>query len=461
MPAPSLIRNFSIIAHIDHGKSTLADQFLLKTGRDHRARVPRPDCSTTWTWSASAASPSRHAPGHRSTTSYDGQTYELNLIDTPGHVDFHYEVSRSLAACEGAILLVDAIQGVQAQTVANAYLAIERRPDDRPGAEQDRHADRPARRGHRPRWSTAARASTPTRSCASAARPAWASPSVLAADHRARPAPAGRPERPAQGPDLQLRSSTTTRASSSTSASMDGVAQGRPEDPADARRDRARGHRAWASSAPRMAPCDELGVGPGRLLHRQHQEPRRRPHRRHGHRRRQPDGRRPLPGYKEPKPMVFCGLYPVNNNEFEDLREALGKLKLNDSSFTFEPEISDGLGLRLPLRLPGHAPQRDHPAAARAREQPGPGADGPERHLRDPQPQGRDARHIDNPQDVPDAGQIEEFREPIVQINFLLPVREHRRHHAAVHDRRGHVRPDRVPQPARGPSSSTSCRWRR
>ena len=119
------IRNFSIIAHIDHGKSTLADRFIQRCGGLVRPRDGASRCSTRWTSSASAASRSRRRPRRSRYTARDGQIYELNLIDTPGHVDFAYEVSRSLAACEGALLVVDASQGVEAQTVANCYTAIE------------------------------------------------------------------------------------------------------------------------------------------------------------------------------------------------------------------------------------------------------------------------------------------------------------------------------------------------
>ena len=120
-----LTRNFSIIAHIDHGKTTLSDRLHGSDQHRRRCARSRPSCSIRWTWSAKRASPSSPTRSPWNTRRKDGKTYKLNLLDTPGHVDFSYEVSRSLAACEGAILMVDAAQGVEAQTVANLHLANE------------------------------------------------------------------------------------------------------------------------------------------------------------------------------------------------------------------------------------------------------------------------------------------------------------------------------------------------
>ena len=146
------------------------------------------------TSSGNAASPSRHAPSP-SITSRNGKTYELNLIDTPGHVDFHYEVSRSLAACEGALLLVDAFQGVQAQTVANAYAAIEARPGDHPGRQQDRPAGHPDRRSPR-RSRNQSWASTPPTPCCICAKTGIGIEEVFEAIIERIPPPQGRPNAP-------------------------------------------------------------------------------------------------------------------------------------------------------------------------------------------------------------------------------------------------------------------------
>ena len=340
MTDTKLIRNFSIIAHIDHGKSTLADQFLLKTGaiseREFRNQVL--DAMDLERERGITIQMHPVTVYHQ----HEGQTYELNLIDTPGHVDFNYEVSRSLAACEGVILLVDAFQGVQAQTVANAYLAMEGdltivpvlNKIDLPIARPDEViAEMEQALGIDPE--DVLRASGKT---------GIGVEEVLARHHRARAAAAGRARRRRSRPWSTTAISTPTRASSSTSASrkarstrassirlMRGgtehevidIGQFRPAH--DAVR-RTVGRARSATSWPRSRRSSDVHIGDTVTDAAATRPP------------------TPLPGYKEPKPMVFSGLYPVNNNDFETLREALGKLQLNDSSFTYQPEISEGLG---------------------------------------------------------------------------------------------------------------------
>jgi GTP-binding protein LepA len=408
------IRNFSIIAHIDHGKSTLADQFLLKTGaitaREFRAQV-LDDMDLERERGITIQM-------HPVTVHYEhaGQRYELNLIDTPGHVDFNYEVSRSLAACEGAILLVDAFQGVQAQTVANAYLAMEHDLTIVPVLNKvDLAVARPdeviAEMGQ-------ALGTLPEDVLRASGKTGQGVDEVLAAIITRIPAPSGRPEDPLRA--LVYNSHFDTYKGV--------VVYVRIKEGKLAKGQRIRLMRGGTEHEiielgqfrPAMTPCAELGPGQVGYLMAQIKE--------------LGDvhigdtvtlALRPadtaLPGYNEPKPMVFSGLYPVNNNDFEGLREALAKLRLNDSSFTYLPETSEGLGFgfrcgflgmlhreiiqqRLErdseLELVQTAPNVTYEILTRKGE----------------------VLAIDNPQKVPDAGQIEEFREPFVRISFLLPA---------------------------------------
>ena len=411
---PKLIRNFSIVAHIDHGKSTLADQLLLQSGaisqREFREQLlddMELERERGITIKARAVAINYDV---------DGKTYELNLIDTPGHVDFHYEVSRSLAACEGAILLVDATQGVQAQTVANAYAAINAdlvivpalnkidmqssRPDEiKEEIENTLGIDR-------------------TEVLAVSGKTGMGVPELFRTIVERIPPPPGDPSAPLralifdskfddyQGVVVYVRvvdgalsvGQEIRLMAGETDHEVTGLGRFRP----------------------REVACDELGVGQvGYVMANI---------KRLGDVRigdTITDAARPattaLPGYQEPKQVVFCGLFPATNNQFEDLRTALQKLSLNDASFTYEPETSDALGFgfrcgflgmlhmeiiqqRLEresnLSLVQTAPNVTYEIVTRQGE----------------------TLHISNPTHIPDAGDIEEFREPVSRVNFLLPA---------------------------------------
>jgi GTP-binding protein LepA len=410
---PRPIRNFAIVAHIDHGKSTLADQFLLRSGaisaREFRNQV-LDDMDLERERGITIQM-------HPVTIHWDheGTRHELNLIDTPGHVDFSYEVSRSLAACEGVILLVDAFQGVQAQTVANAYLSMEHNLTIVPVLNK---IDMPTAR---PEVVIAemeqALGLIPDEVLRCSAKTGLGVDEILRAIITRVPPPQG-----------DLAGPTRALVYNSHFDTYKGVVvYVRVTDGVLRKGQKIRLMRGGTEHEitelgqfrPGMTPCDQLAAGQVGYLMAQIKtlsdvhigdtvtealNP----------------ATEALPGYKEPKPMVFSGLYPVNNNDFETLRESLAKLRLNDSSFTYQPESSEGLGFgfrcgflgllhreiiqqRLErdcnLELVQTAPNVTYEILTRKGE----------------------TILIDNPQKVPDAGQIEEFREPVVRISFLLP----------------------------------------
>jgi GTP-binding protein LepA len=413
MMPTSRIRNFSIIAHIDHGKSTLADQFLLKTGaitaRDFRAQV-LDDMDLERERGITIQM-------HPVTIYYelDGERYELNLIDTPGHVDFNYEVSRSLAACEGAILLVDATQGVQAQTVANAFLAMEAELTIVPALNK---IDMPiARPDEVIAEMEQALGIKPEDVLKVSAKTGLGVDDLLKAIVKRVPPPSGSPDAllralvynshfdTYKGVVVYVRVREGTLRTGDTIRLIRGGTEHVVTDLGQFR--------------PAPTPCSELSTGQVGFLMAQIKtlsDVHIGDTVTHAHK----PAETPLPGYKEPKPMVFSGLYPVNNNEFEELREALGKLRLNDASFTYQPETSEGLGFGFRCGFLGMLhreiiQQRLERASNVELVQTAPNVTY-EIFTR----QG-ETLAIDNPQKVPDPGQIEEFREPFVRISFLLP----------------------------------------
>ena len=333
------IRNFCIVAHIDHGKSTLADRLIQKTGlltdREMQEQVlDNMDLERERgiTIKSQAVRLIYHAE--------DGQEYEYNLIDTPGHVDFNYEVSRSLAACEGAILIVDAAQGIEAQTLANTYLALDNDLEIRPVINK---IDLPAADPMRVKHEIEDIIGIPALDAPEISAKAGVNiPSVLEDVVQNIPAPAGDPEAPLRALifdsyyDAYKGVIVYFRI-------MDGTLK------------KGMSIRMMASNVQYQVlecgllrplgyePCDRLQAGQvgyltASIKNVQHTEV--------GDTitgAEKPAGE-PLPGYRKAQSMVYCGVYTEDGSKYPDLRDALEKLQLNDASLTFEPESSVALG---------------------------------------------------------------------------------------------------------------------
>jgi len=335
---PSVIRNFCIIAHIDHGKSTLADRMLQQTGvvddRSMRAQyLDRMDIERER--GITIKSQAVRLPF----TGDDGESYVLNMIDTPGHVDFTYEVSRSLAACEGAVLLVDAAQGIEAQTLANLYLALENdlaiipvlNKIDLPAAQPEKYAAELAR----------IIGCDPDEVLKVSAKTGIGVHELLEKIVRDIPAPVGRADAPARAMIFDSVYDTYRGV----------ITYIRVIDGHISTRERIQMMSTGAIHellevgviSPEAVPAKGLGVGEvGYLITgvkdvRQSRVGDTITSERKG-------ATEALGGYRDPKPMVYSGLYPIDGSDYPELRDALDKLKLNDAALAYEPETSLALG---------------------------------------------------------------------------------------------------------------------
>jgi GTP-binding protein LepA len=408
------VRNFSIIAHIDHGKSTLADRFLEITGALQAREMESQVLDSMDLERERGITIKAHAV-RLNYTALDGRPYVLNLIDTPGHVDFSYEVTRSLAACEGALLLVDASQGVEAQTLANAYLAVEHNLEiipvinkiDLPGAQPDicrRQIEEIVGLDASGAILTSAKEGIGIRD-------------VLEAIVTRIPPPQGRPDAPLKA--LVFDSwYDPYRGVVVLIRVVDGAIRG--------------GMRIrlmmtgqdyeveqLGTFSPKPQVADELGVGEvGFLI---------------AGIKRVADAKigdtvteaarptaEPFPGFKEMKPMVFAGLYPVEGHQYPELREALEKLRLNDSAFVFEPETSAALGFGFRCGFLGLL----HMEIVQERLEREFGMDlvttAPGVLYRVTTTDG-EVREIDSPAKLPEAGRIAKIEEPVITATILTP----------------------------------------
>jgi GTP-binding protein LepA len=412
---PTRIRNFSVIAHIDHGKSTLADRFLELTGA-LQAREMEAQVLDAMDLERERGITIKAHPVRLNYSATSGEKYVLNLIDTPGHVDFSYEVTRSLAACEGALLLVDASQGVEAQTLANAYLAVENNLEiipvinkiDLPGA-QPEEARRQIEEIVGLDGSGAILAS---------AKIGTGVPEILEAIVARLPPPGGVQDAPLKA--LIFDSwFDAYRGVVIVVRVIDGVIR-----PGMKIRLMAQGQDYEALQlgvfSPKAIEVDELGVGEVGFLVANIKNV--------------GDAKigdtitetarptvEPFPGFKELKPMVFAGLYPVEGHQYPELRDALEKLRLNDASFFYEPETSAALGFGFRCGFLGLL----HMEIVQERLEREFDMDlvttAPGVLYRVTTTDG-EVQEIDSPAKLPDAGRIKVIEEPVITAMILTPA---------------------------------------
>ncbi|MEC7603923.1 MAG: translation elongation factor 4 [Planctomycetota bacterium] len=407
------IRNFCIIAHIDHGKSTLADRLLEHTGTITQREMQEQILDDMELERARGITIKARAVAMH--CDIDGTRYELNLIDTPGHVDFHYEVSRSLACCEGALLLVDAFQGVEAQTVANVYAAmghdlavipvinkidLKHQRADEVALEMEQSLGLPM-----------------DESIRVSAKTGIGIPDLISAILKRIPPPEGERDSPLQAMVFDSHYDefrgviTYVRVMNGTlfkGQKIHFINTGSVHEVLE-----------LGQFAPKRRPCEELQAGEvGYVICNIKSLDKVKigdtisvPGEKSG---------TALSGYQEPPRMVYCGLYPSDGQDFSELRDALTKLSINDPSFEFEPESSDALGFGfrcgflgllhmeiIQQRLEGEAdidlvqtaPNVTYQIMTKMGE----------------------LLEIHRPQEVPDSGQIAEFRQPIVRVNIVIP----------------------------------------
>ena len=424
------IRNFSIIAHIDHGKSTLADRLLERTGAVDSRKMKAQILDSMDLERERGITIKLNAIRmiHRADNSTD---YQLNLIDTPGHVDFTYEVSRSLAACEGALLVVDATQGIEAQTIANLFLALSANLKvvpiinkiDLPAADPDRVAEELGELLD----------SDPSEAIYTSAKEGVGIDDVLRAVVDRIPAPIGLPDGPLRA---LIFDSHYDRYRGATP--MIRVVDGEVR----------KGMRIGFGRHDAVYEVDEvgfmqLGLKPAEVLRSGEvgyltAQIKQVGHTRVGDTLLDAECRagEVLPGYQEAKPMVFAGLYPSDSDQFEELRDALEKLQLNDASLHYEPETSTALGFgfrcgflgplhmeiiqerlerEFDLDLVTTLPNVEYQVTLTNDEE----------------------LHLENPSKMPDSGRIAEVREPFVRIRAVSPADYIGAIQKLCHDRRG------------------------